>query len=161
MVVISDTSPITNLIKIERLGLLKDVFGKVFIPTQIKLELEDWNNPGFDISIIEDASWIEILHPKNLELITQLKNELDGGEAAAIALASELKANYLIIDERKGWKIAKSFGINAIGLIGVLLNAKSLKIIKEVMPIVDELRINAGFWISDAFYQKIKTLTKE
>lgn len=71
------------------------------------------------------------------------------------------KANYLLIDERKGWKTAKSLGINAIGIVGVLLQAKYLGKITEVLPLIDELRTKAGFWLSEEFYQRVKVLVKE
>lgn len=86
---------------------------------------------------------------------------MDEGEAEAIALAHELKADYLLIDERRGWKLAKSMGVQAIGLIGVLLNAKSLGVFPEVMPVIDALRNVAGFWISQDFYDDIRLIAKE
>ena len=52
-------------------------------------------------------------------------------------------------------------GIDSVGLIGVLLNAKNLGIISRVMPLVDDLRDKAGFWISDDFYVKIRSIAKE
>ncbi len=52
-------------------------------------------------------------------------------------------------------------GIRAIGLLGVLLQAKSLRILPVVMPIVDDLRNVAGFWLSQDLYDRIKQIVKE
>jgi hypothetical protein len=67
----------------------------------------------------------------------------------------------LLIDERQGWKIADKMGIASIGLIGVLLKAKKEGHITAVMPVVDELRTVAEFWIKDSFYEQIKALADE
>jgi len=161
MIVVSDTSPITNLIKIGRLNLLKDIFHQVIVPLGVNQELLKWKDLGGDISAYENAGWVSVHQPSNVILIGNLKLELDEGEAEAIALASELNVDFLLIDERRGWKVAKSMGINAIGVIGVLLDARKQGIVTEVMPIIDDLRTRAGFWINDNFYAQIKTIAKE
>ena len=161
MIVVSDTSPITNLIKIGRLNLLREVFQKVIIPEKVREELRTWKTLGADITAFEDADWIEIRTPTDLHLVQGLLTTLDEGEAEAIALAHELKADYLLIDERRGWKLAKSMGVQAIGLMGVLLNAKSLGVLPEVMPVIDDLRNVASFWISQDFYDAIRLIAKE
>ena len=161
MIVVSDTSPITNLIKIGRLGLLQEVFQRVIIPEKVREELQAWKMLGADITAFENADWIETRTATDGHLVQSLLTSLDEGEAEAIALAHELKADYLLIDERRGWRLAKSMGVQAIGLIGVLLNAKSLGVLPEVMPIIDDLRNVAGFWISHDFYDYIRLIAKE
>ncbi len=161
MIVVSDTSPITNLIKIGRLNLLKEVFQQVIIPDKVRDELLEWKKIGADITAFESAPWIETQTPADLSLVKGMLMYLDEGEAQAIVLAHELKADYLLIDERRGWKQANDMGIRAIGLVGVLLQAKSLRIIPAVMPIVDDLRNIAGFWLSQDLYDRIKQITKE
>ncbi len=161
MLVISDTSPITNLLKVNRLNLLKDVFGSVIIPDQVNRELLAWKEGGADISSYQDAGWIEVAKPCNNQLFKELQIHLDIGEAEAIALAKEMKAEFLLIDERKGRKIARSLNLNAVGLIGVLLEAKRRGFVEKVAPILDELRSNAGFWISDAFYNQVLSKAEE
>jgi uncharacterized protein len=161
MVVVSDTSPITNLLKIGQLNLLKDVFQKVIVPEKVHDELLEWKKLGADISEYENADWFEVVTPADYSLVRQLQIQLDSGESEAIALASELKSDYLLIDERRGWNIAKSMGINAIGIVGVLLHAKKTGLVNNVMPIIDDLRTKAGFWLTDSFYSQIKSIVKE
>lgn len=95
-------------------------------------------NFGWDIQPFKEAEWIEVKTPADWTIVSQLSKSLDNGESEAIALALELKAEYLLINERKGWNIAKSMGVNAIGLISVLISTKSEGIIKEVLPILDK-----------------------
>lgn len=146
---------------IEKLGLLHQIYGQIIIPSSVQLELLVLKKFGFDTDQIVQASWIMVQDPKNQELVSQLELELDKGESSAIALAIELKAHNLIIDEKKGRKIAHELGIEVIGLIGILLEAKEKKLIKEIKPVLDELRSKANFRISESLYEKILKRTNE
>ncbi len=161
MLIVSDTSPISNLLLIDRLLILKDVYQKIVIPPSVHTELLELAKLGEDISMYLTADWIETKTPSDIGLIGKLLNKLDEGEAEAIALAKELGADYLLIDERRGYKIADEMGLAPIGLIGVLLKAKTETYVEKVMPIVDALRNEAGFWINDKFYDEIRVLTGE
>jgi len=161
MIVVSDTSPLSGLLIIKQLNILEILYKAVVIPPRVHAELLQLQELGEDISAYEHAEWIKVETPNDLKLVQSLVEMLDEGEAEAIALAKELEADYLIVDERRGWKIAKSLNVNAIGLIGVLLKAKSEGVITLVLPIVDRLIAEAGFWISEDFYNQIKSLAKE
>ncbi|MCB0518688.1 MAG: DUF3368 domain-containing protein [Lewinellaceae bacterium] len=161
MIVVSDTSPISSLIRIGRLDLLKDIFQKVVIPSEVHKELLEMKNFGWDLSIFENADWIETRVPSDTILLSQVIVELDRGEAEAITLAKELNANYLLIDERKGWDMAKSLGINAIGLVSVLIQAKTIGYIPLVRPVLDELREKGGFWMGKKIYQQVLQIVNE
>ena len=80
---------------------------------------------------------------------------LDPGEAEAIVLAIELKADALLIDEKKGRKIAQEYGIVITGLLGILIDSKAENLIQEVKPILDRLIFEIGFRISPKLYQDI------
>lgn len=71
-------------------------------------------------------------------------------------LAQEVSADWILIDERAGTKIAESWGLHPIGVIGMLIKAKELKLITSVIAVIEELRTIAGFWVSDNFLFKIK-----
>jgi hypothetical protein len=84
-----------------------------------------------------------------------LFQDLDLGEAEAIALAVETSAELLIVDERLGRRTAQHFGLNIIGVIGVLVDAKHHRMLAEIKPYLDQLRLLAGFHISDALYARV------
>lgn len=83
--------------------------------------------------------------PTDTSLVDKLKEELDDGEAEAIALALQLKADRLLIDERLGRLVAVQYGLNITGVLGVLKSAKMLGLISTIKPILDALVQQAGF----------------
>lgn len=85
----------------------------------------------------------------------RLELELDPGEAAAIALAIELKADLLLLDERRGRTVASRFGLRFVGLLGVLIEAKQQGYLGAVKPILDDLITRAGFWVSQPLYERV------
>jgi predicted nucleic acid-binding protein len=83
-----------------------------------------------------------------------LQGELDEGEAEAIALALEMDAR-LLIDERDGRQAASRVGVSRLGLLGVLVQAKREGHVTAVRPLLQSLREDAGFWISDSLHNRI------
>ncbi|MGI0016447.1 MAG: DUF3368 domain-containing protein [Nitrososphaera sp.] len=84
--------------------------------------------------------------------VATLRTELDEGESEAIALAIQLRADVLLLDERRGRTIASRLGLNFVGLLGVLLAAKHKRFIPSIKSVLDELIAKAGFWVSKKVY---------
>ena len=152
MLIISDTSPITNLIRIGQLDILEELFEEVVIPQQVYDELLNYENQKAEI---EKRKWISVKDVSDREKVKELETKLDAGEAEAIILANELKADILIIDERKGRRIAEDYGLKIIGLLGVLIRAKKEGCLKELKPILDTLIDEIGFRVSNDLYNRI------
>jgi uncharacterized protein len=155
VLIISDTSPINNLAAIGQLMLLKQLYGKIVIPRAVFLELTDPEFPVAGATEVQAFSWIETCDVENLALVEALTGELDIGEAEAIALAVELKAERLLIDERRGRLVADRFSLRYTGILGLLVEAKSQKLIEKVQPLLDALRNQAGFWVTEELYQRV------
>lgn len=98
---------------------------------------------------------------KNLELVKALRRELDPGEAEAIALALETRAELLLMDERLGRDTARHLGLPFTGLIGLLVEAKRKGLILSIKHELDTLRDIAGFRIGDSLYWRILHDEKE
>jgi predicted nucleic acid-binding protein len=156
MIVVSDTSPIANLIQIGRLELLGEVFQEVLIPPVVYEEIMQLGNFGIDLSDFKQANWIKTQSIRDENKINDLLGDLDAGESQAIVLAQEVSADWILIDERAGTKIAESLGLHPIGLVGVLIKAKQRELIEAVVPVILELREIAGFWIGDKFLARMK-----
>ena len=124
-------------------------------PSEVHRELERLIEEDIDTSFLSSTSWIEIKSPKSLEIAAQFPLQLDAGETEAIALALEINADYLIIDEKKGRIVANSLHLPVIGLGGVLIQAKGMGIIENVKPILDLIKIQTGFYLSQSAYEII------
>jgi hypothetical protein len=155
LVVISDSSPIMSLAIIGQLRLIQELFGKIIIPKEVwdELIIEGKGKPG--TNEIEKAKWIKVAKVKNDSLFKTLSKDLDVGESAAIALAIERKANLLLLDETDARNLAEFYGLPKTGVIGVLMRAKKKNLIKEIKPILEELRTQAHFWIKPDLYYAI------
>lgn len=104
MIVISDTSAITNLAAIDQLQLLPQLYAQVRIPEAVYRELADINPPVPGTLEVQTAPWLKVMQVINYKVVKRLQDEvrLDPGESEAIALALELNAELLLIDERRG-----------------------------------------------------------
>lgn len=158
MVVISDTTAITNLIQIGLLDVIQKLYQNIIIPKAVYDELASFSNQKY---LLEKISWITVSEVQNKEMAKELMLSLDIGEAESIVLAIENKSDFLIIDELKGRAVAKSFGIQVIGTLGILVLAKERKIIRRVKPFMDQLKDKVGFRISEKVYQRVLELAQE
>ena len=155
MTVVSDASPLINLARIDKLDLLPRLYGELHFPEAVWQEvvIQGAGQPG--AQEIQEASWIKRHAVANRPLVQALEQELDAGEAEAIALALELQAELLLMDERLGREVARHLGLRYIGLIGVLLEAKRKGLISALKPHLDALRDTAGFRVSEALYKRV------
>jgi len=112
--IISDSTTVITLLNINKLDILTNLFDKVYLPQRVYQEIV------IDEKIELDNDFFITKEIKDKELYSILLKTLDSGEAEAIILAIEMNLS-LIIDERKGRKVAKNLGINIFGFIGLLL----------------------------------------
>lgn len=165
MIIVSDTSPISALIRLDLLEILPQLFGSIIIPPAVERELLFLEKQGFDLSNFRSLSWIQVQSPSKNDFLKQLLVELDEGEAEAIALAKELSARFLLIDELKGRSVAESCQIPIVGLLGLLLLgllllAKKSGIIQEIRPVIIRLR-SIGFYASTKILNHVLNSAKE
>lgn len=155
MTVVSNTSPITNLAAVGQLDLLQQLYTSIIIPQAVYDEMAglDYTVPG--TIQVQTLSWIQTQQVVDRTLVTELQTELDEGESEAIALAVELIADRLLIDDYAGRIVASRLGLNITGLLGVLLVAKRRGLILSVKPVIDDLIAQAGFRISQKLYANV------
>jgi uncharacterized protein len=150
MLAVSNTSPISNLAYIGRLGLLGQQFTKVFIPTAVEAELRQIPDVAARrvIDQARQAGWLMARPPVEASLVSLLTVDLHQGEAEAIALALEMKTDWLLIDEKQGRGMARLLGLPVTGVLGVLLRGKKMGHIEAVKPELEALRAKARFFIA-------------
>lgn len=155
MSIVSNASPLINLARINKLDLLPRLYDSVLIPQAVwdEVVVQGVGQPGAEE--VNSASWIKRSTVVNAPLVQALRQDLDAGEAEAIALALETKAELLLMNERLGRETARHMGLRYTGLIGLLIEAKRKGLISEVKSHMDALRQEADFRVSDALYRRV------
>jgi len=150
-IVVSDTTAITHLAKIGALNILHQLYTTIYIPDAVYVELTSHGlkNPGSYEA--QTYPWIKRVSVKDKPLVDTLLKTLDAGESEAIALAKQMNADLLIIDEKLGRGHAKKMEITIVGMVGVLLSAKKKGVTLKVQPYLDRL-ITTGFKLSPKIY---------
>lgn len=158
MIIVSDTSSISNLLQIGLIELLYRLYGEITITPAVERELYAINEQS---TAIEQLDWIKVVAPKNQKLIIKLLEDLDLGESESIALALEYDAQYLIIDEYQGRLIADQYGIKIIGILGILIQAKQKGLLQNVKEPIEQLR-SIGFRLNQQLVSNVlKKLDEE
>lgn len=149
MPVVSNTSPVLNLAIIGRLDLLSEQFGEIWIPPAVLKELRHEEDlPGSSaVREAREAEWLRVEEVKDKTLVQVLRRDLDEGEAEAIALALQMKAERILLDQREGRRIAKSLGLKVTGVLGILLRARREGKLPSLQIAMEQLREKAGFHI--------------
>ncbi len=161
MIVVSNTSPITNLAAIGQLELLRTQFDHIVTPQAVLTELTAGGILWPGAAEVAQARWIGVQNVTNRTLVDALRLELDYGEAEAIALALQRKAGLVLLDEQTGREAAKYMGLQVMGVVGILVRAKKFGYVDQVRPLLDALRREAGFFLSDPVYYHALDLAGE
>lgn len=162
MIVVSNTSPIINLAAIGQLDLLQRLYGTILIPQAVYHEIAVRGSGQAGATEVQTFQWFERYRVQDVVLVKRLEQQLDAGEAEAIALAVERQADLLLLDERRGRMLARQEGIAITGLLGVLLVAKQLGYLASVQPVLHDLMTKAGFWIDpELFAQVLKSADEQ
>jgi len=158
--VVSDTTALIILGKLDRFDLLKNIFQKVYIPKSVFSELTQ-KDDGIH-KMIEENKLFCIKEITDIETFKLLYGVLDSGESEAIVLSRELHT-VLLIDEKKGRMIAKGMGLEIIGILGLLLlNVKkeyiSKKSAREILENIESLNFRISIKLYEQFLDKLKGL---
>jgi predicted nucleic acid-binding protein len=163
MLVASSTSPISNLAIIGRLSLLRSQFREIRIPTAVQHELDRLPNRAAleEIRQAFQDGWIKPQALQADKVAQLLAARLDPGEAEAIALALELSADLILLDERDARTAAEGAGLRVTGILGVLLRAKNDGQIQRIRSEVEALRTQARFFLSARLQEKVFKIAGE
>lgn len=164
MIVISDTTPLISLLKIDRLNLLEKLFGIVQIPKAVFSELTE--NPKYTVEAetVRTCPFIQVIDIIDENYVSLLRRftGLDLGESEAIYLSDNKKADLLLMDEVRGREVATRMGIKIMGTIGILGIAYEDSILseEEIKKAVEILR-DSGRHISEKLYEQLQNLIKQ
>lgn len=138
MKVISNSSPLIVLHNCGQLGILQQLFGRVLIPEAVYQEVVHNTKNRQQSEAVAHCDFIQV-HPLPLQPFA-LSHKLDRGEIEAIILAASLKADYLLLDDKRAQKEAKVHGITFIPTIAVLLKAAQKGIISDFDAVLTALQ---------------------
>lgn len=158
--VIVNTTPLLSLGNIEKLNILRQMYGKIIIPKSVYEEVMEKQDTASQV-LTAAMDWIEVKSIENRADYAMYRSRLHSGEIEVMILAQQVpRADLVILDDMAARKTANYLGIPLTGTIGVLIKAKQRGIITAVMPILEELEAN-GFFISNKVKQMIITKTGE
>ncbi len=153
MIVVSDTTAISNLLTVGQAELLPQLFHRVLAPPAVFAELLAWHDTL--------PVWLEVVTVRDTARVIHYRQLVHAGEAEAIALALEVKPDWLLLDDSDGRRLAKAEGTPVLGLMGVLLMAKECGLLTEMLNLMNRLRDEAGFFLSERVRQEILNLAGE
>jgi len=155
MKIVSNSTPLIALSRINELDLLRAIFGTIIVPSAVYNEvvLEGAGRPG--VKEVANAPWIIKRDVQNLLAVSLLQMDLDRGEAEAVVLAKEIEADYLLLDEKKARRVARNSKIRIIGTVGVLGLAAKKGIISNLDDTFNKLEEN-GFRFTEEVRRKVK-----
>jgi uncharacterized protein len=157
--VVADTSPIIALAGIERLALLRALYSQVLIPEGVYSELV---RGGYRTGSYEDLTsspWIQV-RPIRKPAPSGLVKDIGRGEAEALALAREIDARVVLIDDQLGRRRAAHFGIKVTGTVGILIAAHRAGLEPRIEPLLDRLEAN-GIYISPRIRESSRRMVSE
>ncbi|MBX2998649.1 MAG: DUF3368 domain-containing protein [Caldilineaceae bacterium] len=161
MIVVSNTTPLIGLASIERFHLLQQMFGEIHIAQALYDEaVVAGREEGGAKQEVSTATWIKTLPIQDQLAVDVLLDELDLGEAETIVLAHELKADWVLMDEKKGRRKLDQLGIAKIGTLGLLLKAKQTGLLSAIRPDVERLH-RQGFSIRQAIMDAVLVEARE
>ena len=143
--VVADASTLIGLSRIEQLNLLRKLYGEVIIPQSVYDEVVIESKDGSER--IKTAKYLKVEKVTDSKVVELFLGYLGKGEAEAIILSKEKKADLILIDEKKARKAARRAGFEVVGVLGLLLAAKNKALIPAVKPFIEELS-KQGFRLS-------------
>ena len=139
MIVVSDTSPLTALLTIGQAEILTVLFKEVVIPPAVQAELLRTHQTL--------PQWLRVEAVNNAAEVLRFAQMVPLGEAEAIELARQLRADRLLIDDRKGRRLATRESVPVIGLVGVILLARRKGLVASVREMLQRLDSEAGIYL--------------
>jgi predicted nucleic acid-binding protein len=137
MIVVADTSPLNYLVLIDQISCLQKLYGHIFIPEAVIIEMSDSGAPSAVQDWVRNLPvWVESRKITNRDPTI---SSLGRGEQDGIALAQALGAELILLDDKAARKAAKQRNIGVTGTLGILEKAAKLGVI-DLEDAINKLR---------------------
>jgi uncharacterized protein len=154
VLVVADSSPLILLSRLSLLDVLPRLYDEILVPRAVYREVVEDGEGRPGAEEISEKEWIQVVAEDATAVLRRGLDNLGIGEASAIALAVELGADLLLIDDRQGRAAAERLGLEIRGTLGVLVAAKRAGLIMELGPVVGKLK-QEGAWLSDVLLRRV------
>lgn len=161
MTTVTDTSVVLNLCCLRQETLINRLFGSIFAPPAVVREFQRLSRFDSRFHGLTFPEFIQIETPSKVPASLAGNRKLHVGEIDALSLAIEKKADVVLMDEQAGRITAEGMGLRCIGILGILIQAKSEGLLPELSPLLDCLESQAGFWIAPTLRQRVLGLARE
>ncbi|GHU59707.1 DUF3368 domain-containing protein [Spirochaetia bacterium] len=141
MIIIADTGPIISLAIIDKLNLLSELYGEIYIPNAVWEELIKYADVLNVPKVKQFKNNIRYINSENY-----LSNIMDDGESEAVILYKEMNADSFLVDDKHARDIAESLNVTCIGTLATLIDAKRSGLIKEIRPYFQKLIENDRYF---------------
>lgn len=155
MIVVADAGPLIHLSLIGRIDLLPTLYSRIVVPELVYREVVDQGEDLPGSTELRGASWIDLSsHDPDHHLFHLLRAQLDPGEAAAICLAVDRRADLILSDDRQARLTAERLEMPVKGTLGVLVEARRRGEMDRLAPALAELK-RKGTWLSDRLVARV------
>ncbi len=161
MIVVTDTSVVLNLCCLGLERLLLEIFGEIMAPPSVAGEFRRLAGLDKRFLGLVFPPFIQIIAPANVAPGLSENQKLHAGEIDALSLAAAQMADAVLMDETAGRAAAAGLGLQCIGILGILIQAKNNGLILAVGPELNELESKAGFWMAPSLRRRILDLVNE
>lgn len=155
MLVVADASVLINLCRIGSEGILAALFGEVWIPPAVAIEFAALSGRHPRFVGLGIPAWIRCSDAVGASIARIANLRLGAGESEAIALALEIHADAILLDDAEVRAAAVRLGLTVTGLAGILLRAKREGVVPLVQPLIVRLRDDANFWLHSDFENEV------
>jgi len=155
LTIVADASVLIGLSSIGRLALLHERFSDgVLVPPAVWREVVEQGGERPGAREVAEARWITVREVTAQEIVQLLRMGLEEGEAEAIALAYEIGAEVVMLDEQDARQAAKQLGLRVLGTIGVLIWGRRVGKLESLREAMDALQTRAKLRISRTLYER-------
>lgn len=160
MVVVTDAGPLIHLGSCNCLWVLKDLFGRVLVPSSVWKEATAHRSLPGAAEVIQ-ANWLEVVSAPTVKTRPRFAGlALHEGERDGLELALELPADLFLSDDQAAVRAARAVDVAVVGSVGVLIRAKENGLLNEVLPKLRMMQ-SRGFWMSKRFVGTVARLVNE
>lgn len=160
MIVVTDTSVVLNLCLLGLEHVLPGLLGEVLAPPAVMDEFNRLVEVDSRFHALAFPSFIAIRTPCTIQPLL-LTPRLHRGECEALALAAEIQASRVLMDERAGRAVASMLGIQCVGLLGILIEARRNNMVSQLAHHLERLQTEARFWFTPELRLQVLQLAGE